>query len=271
MTSSSDPSESEYQVNARGFASLDGLTAMVTGASTGIGRAIAVELGRAGAQVIVHCRKSVEESAITVSAVEEQGATARLVTADLSQPEQVSQLVEDAWAQFGPVNVWIGNAGADLLTGSGASLSYEDKLQRLLDVDVRGSILAAKLAGERMRRENVLHASILTIGWDQADRGMEGDSGELFALAKNAVMGFSRSLAVSLAPEVRVNCIAPGWIRTAWGENVGEPWQQRVREETPLARWGEPEDIAVVARFLSSPVASYLTGQVINVNGGAVR
>jgi 3-oxoacyl-[acyl-carrier protein] reductase len=113
--------------------------------------------------------------------------------------------------------------------------------------------------------------AILNIGWDQADRGMEGDSGELFATAKNAVMGFTRSLAVSLAPEVRVNCIAPGWIQTAWGEQAGPVWQERVMRETPLRRWGTPDDIAALARFLVSPAASYITGQVISCNGGAVR
>jgi 3-oxoacyl-[acyl-carrier protein] reductase len=100
---------------------------------------------------------------------------------------------------------------------------------------------------------------------------MEGDSGELFATAKNAIMCFSRSLAVSLAPVVRVNCIAPGWIRTAWGATASEYWQNRVMTETPLRRWGEPQDIANMARYLLSDAASYITGQVINVNGGAVR
>ena len=113
--------------------------------------------------------------------------------------------------------------------------------------------------------------TLLNIGWDQADRGMEGDSAELFSTAKNAVMGFTRSLAVSLAPEVRVNCIAPGWIQTAWGEQASEAWQERVLRETPLGRWGQPEDIARLARFLVSEDASYITGQVINANGGAVR
>ena len=112
---------------------------------------------------------------------------------------------------------------------------------------------------------------ILNIGWDQADRGMEGTSGELFAASKNAVMGFTRSLAVSLAPRVRVNCIAPGWIRTAWGEHAGQKWEDRVRKETPLGRWGTPGDVAKLARFLASPDAAYLTGQVIRINGGAVR
>jgi len=76
---------------------------------------------------------------------------------------------------------------------------------------------------------------------------------------------------VTLAPKVRVNCVAPGWIRTAWGETAGEYWQQRVIDETPLRRWGTPEDIAAAIRFLVSDDASFITGQVINVNGGAAR
>jgi 3-oxoacyl-[acyl-carrier protein] reductase len=100
---------------------------------------------------------------------------------------------------------------------------------------------------------------------------MEGDSGELFAAAKNAIMGLTRSLALNLAPKVRVNCIAPGWIRTAWGEEASDAWQQRVLRETPLKRWGTPDDVGRVARFLASDDAAYLTGQVVNVNGGAVR
>jgi 3-oxoacyl-[acyl-carrier protein] reductase len=109
------------------------------------------------------------------------------------------------------------------------------------------------------------------MGWDQADTGMEGDSGELFAAAKAAVMAFSKSLAVRLAPEVRVNCLAPGWIRTAWGQQASARWQERVRRETLLRRWGEPEEVAAVARWLVSPAASFLTGQIIRINGGAVR
>ena len=130
-------------------------------------------------------------------------------------------------------------------------------------------MIVAKAAGQRMFDNG--SGVLLTIGWDQADRGMEGNSGELFAASKNAVMGFSRSLALSLAPRVRVNCIAPGWIKTAWGEIASDSWQQRVLQETPLKRWGLPEDIARTARFLCSDDASFITGQVINVNGGAVR
>jgi NAD(P)-dependent dehydrogenase (short-subunit alcohol dehydrogenase family) len=109
------------------------------------------------------------------------------------------------------------------------------------------------------------------MGWDQAETGMEGDSGQLFAATKAAVMAFSKSLALSLAPEVRVNCLAPGWIRTAWGQDASTRWHERVRRETPLGRWGTPADVAAVARWLVSPAAAFVTGQVIRVNGGAVR
>ena len=93
------------------------------------------------------------------------------------------------------------------------------------------------------------------MGWDQAETGMEGDSGELFAATKGAIMAFTRSLALSLAPTVRVNALAPGWIKTEWGEGASQAWQDRVLRETPMARWGTPEDVAQVARFLVSPAA----------------
>jgi 3-oxoacyl-[acyl-carrier protein] reductase len=187
----------------------------------------------------------------------------------LGSVASLNQFASEAWEFWGGIDLCVNNAGVDLLTGEQARLPYAEKLQLLLDVDVRGTMLLSKELGGRMFAAD--SGIILNIGWDQADRGMEGDSGELFSAAKNAVMGFSRSLAVSLAPKVRVNCIAPGWIRTAWGEQASEAWQERVRRETPLQRWGTPEDIAAVARFLASPAAAYLTGQVINVNGGAIR
>ena len=157
-----------------------------------------------------------------------------------------------------------------MLTGQDANASFSAKLQRLLTVDVQAGLLLAKAAGQPDGGQSG-SGNLLTIGWDQADRGMAGESGELFAAAKNAVMGFSRSLAVSLAPAVRVNCIAPGWIKTAWGETASDVWHERVRRETPLLRWGVPEDVARLARFLASDESAYITGQVINCNGGAVR
>ena len=112
---------------------------------------------------------------------------------------------------------------------------------------------------------------LLNMGWDQAETGMGGDSGELFAATKGAIMAFTRSLALSLAPTVRVNALAPGWIKTEWGEGASQAWHDRVLRETPMGRWGTPEDVAQVACFLISPAAEFLTGQIIRVNGGAVR
>ena len=99
----------------------------------------------------------------------------------------------------------------------------------------------------------------MNTGWDQAEQGMAGDSGQFFATTKGAVMAMTRSLAHSLAPEVRVNCVAPGWIRTSWGQNASDAWQQRAKNESLLARWGTPEDVARVTRFLVSPSSSFLT------------
>jgi 3-oxoacyl-[acyl-carrier protein] reductase len=109
---------------------------------------------------------------------------------------------------------------------------------------------------------------ILNIGWDQAEQGMAGESGEMFAAVKGAVMAFTRSLAQSLAPEVRVNCLAPGWIRTAWGEKASDYWQERAARQSLLGRWGTPEDVAKAAVLLASPAAEFINGQVIPVNGG---
>lgn len=251
------------------FANLSNRIAVVTGSSSGIGRAIAIEFARAGADLILHYAKSQPAADELVTNICSMGRRARAVQADFSQPACLNNFVDDAWKVFGRVDIWVNNAGVDVLTGSAADSSYEEKLQRLLDVDVRAGVLIAKAAGERMFASD--GGVLLTIGWDQADHGMAGNSGELFSATKNAVMGFSRSLALSLAPRVRVNCIAPGWIKTAWGETASDSWQQRVLRETPLRRWGMPEDIARYARFLCSDDASYVTGQVINVNGGAIR
>jgi 3-oxoacyl-[acyl-carrier protein] reductase len=195
------------------------------------------------------------------------------VLADLADLSSHPTLVDAAWTWRGGVDVWINNAGADVLTGESAGVSFEEKLDRLWRVDVLATIRLSRLAGARMRRHasRAGQAVILNLGWDQAEHGMGGDSGEMFGAVKGAVMAFTRSLACSLAPEVRVNCLAPGWIKTAWGEHASEYWQERAQDESLLQRWGTPEDVAHVARFLASPAAEFISGQVIPVNGGLRR
>lgn len=251
------------------FASLKGMRAVVTGASSGIGRAIALEFANAGADVVVHAHRSRERAEKLAHEIRELGRRSEVVLGDIGDAGQIPQICDSAWNVFAGVEIWVNNAGVDLLTGDAKDWDYATKLQRLLDIDVRGTALISHAIGQKMRAAG--HGNLLNIGWDQADRGMEGASGELFATAKNAVMGLTRSLALSLAPAVRVNCISPGWIKTAWGEHASDVWQERVIRETPLGRWGLPDDIARLARFLVSADASYITGQIVNANGGAVR
>ncbi len=246
-----------------------GMRAVVTGSSNGIGRAIAEALAGAGAAVIVHGHRSAARAEEVAQACsKKRGIAAEVLLADLREESACAGLVERAW-QGGAVDVWVNNAGADILTGANRHLPYEGKLAELWQVDVRATMLLSGAVGRRMRARG--RGVILNMGWDQAETGMEGDSGELFAATKGAVMAFSRSLALSLAPQVRVNCLAPGWIRTAWGEHAPAAWQERVLRETPLQRWGTPEDVAQAALWLASPAAAYITGQVVRINGGAIR
>jgi len=248
---------------------LAGLSAVVTGSTSGIGRAIALELAAAGASVIIHGRRSSVQAEQIAQQARRHGGSIRVIMADLREYEECRRLVETAWAEWDGIDIWVNNAGADTLTGEAGHWSFERKWQELVAVDVTATMSLSRMAGERMKAEG--KGVIVNMGWDQADTGMEGDSGQLFAAAKGAVMAFSKSLAMTLAPQVRVNCLAPGWIRTAWGEKASEAWQERVLRETPLRRWGTPEDVARTVRWLVSPAAAYVTGQVIRTNGGAVR
>jgi 2-amino-4-hydroxy-6-hydroxymethyldihydropteridine diphosphokinase len=248
---------------------LAGLRAVVTGSSSGIGRAIALELAAAGADVIVHARRSVAAAQAVSERIRAQAVRSEVFLADLREPDEGTRLAATAWDVWGGLDVWVNNAGADTLTGDAARWPFERKLEELFAVDVRATLLLSRAVGKCMKESG--SGVILNMGWDQAETGMEGDSGELFAAAKGAVQAFSRSLALSLAPQVRVHCLAPGWIQTAWGEQAARPWHDRVRHETPLGRWGLPRDVAVTARWLVSPAAAYLTGQTLRINGGAVR
>jgi 3-oxoacyl-[acyl-carrier protein] reductase len=239
--------------------------AVVTGSSSGIGRAIALELARAGADVLVHARRNREGADAVAELIRSLGRQATVVLADLSEPSEQDQFVASAWA-WRDIDVWINNAGADVLTGDAAKQSFEEKLDSLWRVDVVATLRLSRAVGERMRARG--GGVIINMGWDQAETGMGGESGQFFGATKGAIMAASRSLAKSLAPEVRVNCIAPGWIRTEWGQQASDDWQQRAQRESLLHRWGMPEDVARVACFLASSAAEFVNGQIIPVNGG---
>ncbi len=243
--------------------------AIVIGASSGIGRATALALAADGWEVLVHGFRKVTETHELAEAIRKMGRRSEPVLADLADPAAIRKLTEEAWAKWDGLDAWLHLAGADILTGEGRHLHFDAKLTMLWQVDVLSTITACRAIGRHMEAQG--HGSIVTMGWDQADTGMDGDSGELFATTKAAVMAFTKSLALSLAPKVRVNGVAPGWIRTAWGDNAPKTWQERVLRETPLDRWGTPEDVAQACAYLASDRSSFLTGQIVRVNGGAVR
>lgn len=245
---------------------LAGQVAVVTGSGSGIGRATALELAAAGAAVVLHARRNRAGAEEVAAAITRLGSQAEVMLVDLAEPRGQDELVARAWDWRGRVSIWVNNAGVDVLTGPGAGLSFEGKLDALWKVDVAATVRLSRQVGQRMKA--VGSGLIVNIGWDGVDHGMAGDTAELFAAAKGAVMGFSRSLAQSLAPEVRVNCLAPGWIRTAWGSCASEYWQRRAERESLAGRWGTPEDVAAAVRMLASPGASFINGQTIAVNGG---
>lgn len=248
---------------------LQAVRAAVLGSTSGIGRAVALRLARAGADVIVHGRSSRSSAEAVAAEVRSLGVRSHVLMADLADREASDRLASDAWEIWGGLDAWLHLAGADVLTGEGRKLDFDDKLDTLIAVDLVATVRLTREIGRRMKAQG--GGRIVTMGWDQAETGMEGDSGELFAATKAAVMAFTRSLALSLAPTVTVNAVAPGWIKTSWGESTSQKWHDRVLRETPLRRWGTPDDVAEAIHFLVSPAASFFTGQVLRVNGGSVR
>jgi 3-oxoacyl-[acyl-carrier protein] reductase len=239
--------------------------ALVTGSSGGIGSAIARELATAGASLILHANRHAENAEQLAEELRGHSVAVEVVVADLSVHADLSQLV-DAVEKIAPLDILVNNAGVDVLTGEAANWSFEKKLAALWQVDVEGTIFLSRAIGGKMRERGA--GTIINMGWAQAEIGMAGESGEYFATVKGAVMAFSRSLAKSLAPHVRVNCVAPGWIQTKWGDTASTYWQERAANESLLKRWGQPEDVARVVRFLASPESSFVNGQIINVDGG---
>ncbi len=247
-----------------------GTTAVVTGASSGIGRAIAIELACRGVdKMVVHFRQNEAGADQTAATLAELGCQATTIAADFNSADEIENLVQRSWQTLGSVQTWVNNAGADVLTGAAAHFSFDDKLRRLLDVDVVGTIVLSRHVSARMLGQSSTSIpSICFIGWDQAIRGMEGDAGQMFGPVKAAVLAYAKSLAQSLAPKVRVNVVAPGWIQTAWGQSTGDYWDGRAKAQALMGRWGQPEDVAAAVVFAADPANTFLTGQVIDVNGG---
>jgi 3-oxoacyl-[acyl-carrier protein] reductase len=241
----------------------------VTGASSGIGAAIAETYAAEGAIVLLTHRASPESARAVAEEIASRGGRALVRQADLTSREGCERLVDEAREQLGGLDVWVNNAGADVLTGEAAAWDWERKLDALLAVDLKGTIACSYAAGEVMRGQE-RGGTIINMSWDHVTTGMAGDDPQLFSAVKGGVLSFSKSLARSLAPEVRVNVLCPGWIETRFAEEADREFHRSVAEATPLGRWGRPRDVANTALYLASPEAAFLTGQAININGGVV-
>jgi len=259
----------EVKASQAPAAALNGKVVVVTGASSGIGRAIALACARAGAAVATTYRSNRAGAESVMAEVQAMGRETLAVPADIAVEADITRLATALRERFGRVDAWVNNAGADILTGGGARLSRLEKLDLLLSVDLRGTMLASWAAVAMMRAQPA-GGVIINMSWDGVLQGMQGEDPELFAAAKGGVLSFSKALARSVAPAVRVNVIGPGWIETAFGEGADSDFRRRIARSIPLARWGTPEDVAGAAVFLASDAATYITGQLILVNGGDV-
>ena len=247
-----------------------GKTAMVTGSSTGIGSAIALELAEQGANLILHGRSNSPAMQAMTSRLAEMKTDSHCLFEDFETTSDWNAFVDKAWQWKSGIDFWINNAGGDVLTGEYADRSLLEKLEFLWQVDVKATLMLSRRVGQLMTQAPDCSEGkvILNMGWDQAWQGMAGESGELFSTTKGAIMSMTKSLAQSFAPKVRVNCIAPGWIKTDWGEQSSVYWDKRAKIESLMNRWGTPADIANAAAFLCSPAASFISGQIVPVNGG---
>ncbi len=242
---------------------------VITGASAGVGAATARAFARKGARLglLARGRQGLEATRRDVTALGCPQALA--IPTDVSDAGQVDAAADRVADELGPVDVWVNNAGADVLTGEAAAWEWERKLDVLLAVDLKGTIACSYAIGEVMRGQDG-GGAIVNMSWDHVTTGMAGENPQLFAAVKGGVLAFSKCLARSLAPDVRVNVLCPGWVETSFGEQADPELRRSVERDTPLGRWGRPQDVAHAALYLASPEAAFLTGQAINVNGGVV-
>jgi 3-oxoacyl-[acyl-carrier protein] reductase len=237
-----------------GFCSLDGKTALVTGASRGIGRAVAEELARAGATVVLGYHSGAEEAEAVAAEI-----GGRAVQADVSDPADASRLVEEA----GDLDVLVNNAG---LTRDGLIARMSDEDWRVvIDTNLGGVFHTCRAVSRgMMKRRSGAIVNVSSIV------GLHGNPGQTnYAASKAGIIGFTKSLARELGTRgVRANVVAPGYVRTRLTGVLGDDLTGQMLANTPLGRLGEPEDIASAVRFLCSDEAAFITGEVLLVDGG---
>ncbi|MCH8025712.1 MAG: glucose 1-dehydrogenase [Chloroflexi bacterium] len=248
---------------------LSGKCAIVTGSAVGVGRATALELAKRGANVVVNYSRSEDEAKETVAMVEALGAEALLVRADVSNDAEVRAMVAAAVDAFGGIHVLVNNAGTTAFVNFADLEGMTEELwDRILAVNLKGPFFCARAAAEAMKSSG--EGAIVNIASIAGVKAI--GSSIAYAASKAGLINLTVALARVLAPEVRVNCVAPGFIDTRWLRqglgDIYEPAKQRTAEQTPLGRVATPEDVAQIVLSLIEG-ADFVTGQTIVIDGGS--
>ena len=242
---------------------LTGRVAVVTGASRGIGRAIAEALAGSGASVCVNYRSNIAEAEGALAAIEKAGGRGFLHQADVTNPAQVNGMVDVVVERYGKLDILVNNAG---VTRDRLLLEMEDRdWEEVLNTNLDGVYYCCRAAASFMLRQR--WGRIINVSSVTAVRGAKGQAN--YAASKGGVNALTRALAVELAPKnITVNAIAPGLIETDMSRPVLEAAAGFIRDRIPMRRVGYPGDVAPLAVFLASDHATYITGQTIGIDGG---
>ena len=245
------------------MSSLEGKIALVTGASRGIGRAIAIHLAEAGADVIVNYAGSEAAAAETAAAIAALGRTAVTVKANVGKMEEAEQLVKTALEQFGKIDILVNNAG---ITRDNLIMRMkEEEFDQVIETNLKGVFNCIKAVTRPMMKQR--SGRIINIS---SVVGVLGNPGQAnYVAAKAGVIGLTKASARELASRgITVNCVAPGFIETDMTDVLAEDMKAQLLGQIPLGKLGQPAHIAKAVRFLASEDAEYMTGQTIHVDGG---
>ncbi|MGA3600928.1 MULTISPECIES: 3-oxoacyl-[acyl-carrier-protein] reductase [Lysinibacillus] len=244
---------------------LEGKVAVVTGASRGIGRAIALKLADEGAKVVVNYSGSQAKAEEVVAMIQENGGEAIAVQGSVSKTEEVTALMDAAVKTFGSLDILVNNAG---ITRDNLLMRMkEDEWDDVLDTNLKGVFLCTKAVTRQMMKQRA--GRIINIS---SIVGVAGNAGQAnYVAAKAGVIGLTKTTAKELASRnILVNAIAPGFIETEMTDQLPDDIKQGMLTQIPLAKLGQPEDIAKAVVFLASDDANYMTGQTLHIDGGMV-
>lgn len=247
---------------------LQGKVALVSGASRGIGAAIALRLAREGADVVVNYAHDEQSAQQVAQKIRAMGRQALVIQADVSQPEPVRQMVQQVLNEWKHIDILVSNAGAG--TGGPIGETTDEAWEHVFGVNVKGFFHLAREIMPLMKAQHSGKIVAISSVVGKTGRSMLSLGPATYAGAKAAIVGYVRAMAREGAPYgVNVNCIRPGWIDTeAHLKNIPEEARQRAIQEMPLGRTGRPEDIAGAVAFLVSEDSAYMTGTTLDVNGG---